>query len=305
MRTFIATSFLLYTSLTLAWPWPPSIRNTGNPVQRRQDNGQNPDSTSASLSPTETSLVFDSFAPSASASNGALSNSISITGSSQPSATASTPLVSGSNTDRPIKTGSSAGKQAGNKTSSAPETTSIDPRLPAGGIEMLTPAAIAPASYYKIGDQITFGWNYTSLIVTPTAIDILATCSGCVSAYTLANNASVKETGSVVWDTSGYATGTNPLLTESYTLIIHDAAQPTTAAAQAGYLGTYDSFMFGMYIPQPYSDLGMDIDFVCATCSGALSNMERQTLKFLFGMGMITTISFTWFAGGFGVFGLF
>ena len=187
---------------------------------------------------------------------------------------------------------------------------------------MLTPAAIAPASYYKIGDQITFGWNYTSLIVTPTAIDILATCSGCASAYTLANNASVKETGSVVWDTSGYATGTNPLLTESYTLIIHDAAQPTTAAAQAGYLGTYDSFMFGMYIPQPYSDLGststflitplpilqiliVDIDFVCATCSGALSNMERQTLKFLFGMGMITTISFTWFAGGFGVFGLF
>ena len=49
----------------------------------------------------------------------------------------------------------------------------------------------------------------------------------------------------------------------------------------------------------------VDIDFVCATCSGALSNTERQTLKFLFGMGIITIMSFTWFAGGFGVFGVF
>ncbi|MCJ1383408.1 hypothetical protein MMC17_006522 [Xylographa soralifera] len=303
MRTFIVTSFLLSTSFTSAWPWPPSIRNVGLPVQRRQNNGQsNPVSTSASLSPLETSLVFDSFAPSATASNGASSNSISITGSSQPSAAPSTSVVLGGNSDGPTKIGSSAGKQTGNTTSSGPETTSIDLRLPAGGIEMLTPSAIAPASYYKIGDQITFGWNYTSLIVTPTAIDILATCSGCASAYTLSNNASVKETGSVVWDTSGYATGTNPLLTESYTLIIHDAAQPTTAAAQAGYLGVYNSFTFGMYAPQPYSDIG---NFVCATCSGALSNMERQTLKFLFGMGTITIMSFTWFAGGFGVFGVF
>ncbi|MCJ1390505.1 hypothetical protein MMC18_003365 [Xylographa bjoerkii] len=214
-----------------------------------------PVSTSAGLSPAETSLVFDSFAPSPSASTGGSSNSISITGSSQPSAAGSTTVASVSNSVAPTKTGSSTGKQTGNKTSSGPETTSIDPRLPAGGIEMLTPAAIAPASYYKIGDQITFGWNYTSLIVTPTAIDILATCSGCASAYTLSNNASVKETGSVVWDTSGYATGTNPLLTETYTLIIHDAAQPTTATAQAGYLGTYNSFTFGMYAPQPYTGL--------------------------------------------------
>ena len=40
-------------------------------------------------------------------------------------------------------------------------------------------------------------------------------------------------------------------------------------------------------------------DFVCATCSGAMSEMERQTLKFVFGMGAIAVLSFTWFAGGF------
>ena len=41
--------------------------------------------------------------------------------------------------------------------------------------------------------------------------------------------------------------------------------------------------------------------WTCATCSGALTNMERHTLQFLLGMGMITVLSFTWFAGGTGV----
>ena len=43
------------------------------------------------------------------------------------------------------------------------------------------------------------------------------------------------------------------------------------------------------------------LEWVCATCSGALSDMERQTLKFVFGMCAITVLSFTWFAGGCGV----
>jgi hypothetical protein len=30
--------------------------------------------------------------------------------------------------------------------------------------------------------------------------------------------------------------------------------------------------------------------------------MERQALGFMFGMGAITILSFTWFAGGFGLF---
>ena len=42
--------------------------------------------------------------------------------------------------------------------------------------------------------------------------------------------------------------------------------------------------------------------FVCATCSGALSDMERQTLSFMLGMVMVTILSFTWFVGGLEVF---
>ena len=120
---------------------------------------------------------------------------------------------------------------------------------------MLTPSALAAASYYKIGDQVTFGWNYTSLVVTPTAIDILVSCSANSATYTLSNNASVGPTGAVVWDTKLDATGSAPLLTETYTLVIHDASKDVTAVASAGYLGSYRQFTFGMYVPQQYTPL--------------------------------------------------
>ena len=273
MRPYIAASFVLCISLTVAWPWPPSVRKNDDLMQRRQNNAQgmknciylgNHDklilrrldftTTSASPSPADTSLVFDSNASSATASNTA-SNAASITGTLQPSAEASTTAVSGSSNNGPKPSDSSTRGQSGSNATLAPETTSIDPRLPAGGVEMLTPSAVAQPSYYKVGDQITFGWNYTSLVVTPTAVDILVSCAANDATYTLSTNASVKETGSVVWDTKADESGTTPLLTDTYTLIIHDAAQAVTAVGKSGYLGTFNSFTFGMYLPQPYTPL--------------------------------------------------
>lgn len=118
---------------------------------------------------------------------------------------------------------------------------------------MVTPAAIAGPQYYKIGDWVTFGWNYTSLSVTPTAIDILATCTKNQATYTLAVNQTVNGTGQVLWDTGAYqSTATIPLLTETYTLIIYDADSSVSATPQAGYLSVFNQYTFGMYTPQPY-----------------------------------------------------
>src|SRR5579862_8109686 len=73
--------------------------------------------------------------------------------------------------------GSSAATGSGNNTKTTKSKISdIDPRLPAGGIMMITPSALAAPSYYKIGDFVTFAWNYTSLSVTPSAIDVVASC---------------------------------------------------------------------------------------------------------------------------------
>jgi hypothetical protein len=121
---------------------------------------------------------------------------------------------------------------------------------------MVTPAAIAAAQYYKIGDFVTFAWNYTSLSVTPSAIDILASCSLNQQTYTIALNQSVQPTGAVTWDTGGYqASATRPLLTSTYTLVIYDASQDTTTIPSAGYLAVQNLFQFGMYSPQPYTPL--------------------------------------------------
>lgn len=120
---------------------------------------------------------------------------------------------------------------------------------------MLTPSALAATTYYKVGDNITFGWNYTSLSVAPSKIDVLVSCKENSATYTLTQNASFQSTGSIVWDTIPDETGTAPLLTETYTLIVHDAAKGVGDVAGAGHLGSYNQFAFGMYIPQKYTAL--------------------------------------------------
>lgn len=187
---------------------------------------------------------------------------------------------------------------------------------------MITPSpnAVVP-EYYKIGDNVEFAWNYTALLAKPTAVDVLVSCGGNQATYTILANDTFKPTGRAVWNTSVDEHGVAPLLTESYTLIIHDVDADITENAKPGHLATYNQFHFGMYLKQSYLSIEggfpalrivmtvtalltrILIDgWVCATCSGALSDMERQTLKFVFGMAAITVFSFTWFAGGFGLF---
>ncbi|KAL2866901.1 uncharacterized protein BJX67DRAFT_120035 [Aspergillus lucknowensis] len=179
------------------------------------------------------------------------------------------------------------------------KTTSVDPRLPPGGISMITPKPTS-TTYYKVGDELTFVWNYTSLSNTPSAVNVVASCSLNSETYTISSNMSVSETQSVVWDTKKYqANATVPLLTATYTLIVYDESKEIDDVASAGELSSQNRYYFGMYVSQDYEDLE---NFVCATCSGALSSTELQALKFGVGMALITVASFTWFATGFGIF---
>jgi hypothetical protein len=169
---------------------------------------------------------------------------------------------------------------------------------------MITPGIFSSASYYKVGDYITFAWNMTSLSVTPTAIDIMASCGANNNMYTLAVNQTVNgSTGAITWDTGDYqATATVPLLTETYTLIIMDAAMPAvTATAVYGGLPVYSNYRFGMYTPQPYSNSSGNDDatFTCITCKSAASSLEAKSLAFMFGMVFITIASYTFLVAGF------
>lgn len=116
---------------------------------------------------------------------------------------------------------------------------------------MVTPGALAGSQFYKVGDYVTFAWNYTSLSVTPSALDILASCTANQATYTIAVNQSADQT-QVVWDTKNTPSGQVPFLTEKYTLLIYDAESSVSATPRAGYLSVFNSFTFGMYTPQPY-----------------------------------------------------
>jgi hypothetical protein len=120
---------------------------------------------------------------------------------------------------------------------------------------MVTPNALAGEQFYKVGkgSYITFAWNYTSLSVTPSAIDVMASCSANQATYTIAVNISAEQT-KVVWDTENTPSGQPPFLTEKYTLLIMDTEADVTAAPRPGYLGVFNQFTFGMYTPQPYSN---------------------------------------------------
>ena len=117
---------------------------------------------------------------------------------------------------------------------------------------MLTPASTS-TTYYKIGQDVTLVWNYTSLQVTPSAVNVIA--SNTHGTWTLTANASVKETNSVVWKTDKDKSGSNPLLTDKYTLVVYDAATSPTAVPKPGHLGSFVNFQFGMYLPRPYTNL--------------------------------------------------
>lgn len=115
---------------------------------------------------------------------------------------------------------------------------------------MITPASTS-TTYYKIGQTITFVWNYTSLSVSPTAVDVVASCSLNSVTYTVTQNMSMEATGTAIWDTGAYqANATIPLLTATYTLFVVDSDKSLTDTASAGHLGSTVGYSFGMYIPQ-------------------------------------------------------
>jgi hypothetical protein len=184
---------------------------------------------------------------------------------------------SGDNASNTAKeTASGTKKPSGSKTTGkGSKSTSFDARLPAGGLTMVTPNALAGTQFYKVGDWVTFAWNYTSLSVTPTAIDVLASCTANQATYTISVNMSATET-EVLWNTKNTPEGQAPFLTENYKLLIYDSDLSATAAPRAGYLGAFTGFTFGMYLPQEY--ISLKDGYTCPNCNGALSLAEKMTL---------------------------
>ena len=230
------------------------------------------------------------------AASGTAANTAAASGTEQNSAAASaseTAAASATGTAAASGSGTDASSHKGSKTTGkASKSTAVDPRLPPGGVAMITPSPFDGEQYYKVGDYVTFAWNYTSLSNTPSAIDVIASCSLNSATYTIAANMSVDATATLVWDTGASETISNPFPVATYTLIIHDSSLDADAVASAGDLGAYNQYQFGMYTGQPYTPLS---EFRCATCSSAVSLHEKQAMGVLLVTSLVTILSFTWF----------
>ncbi|XP_044718060.1 uncharacterized protein HRG_08702 [Hirsutella rhossiliensis] len=272
----VCLSSIVVPAAAVAWPnshWLPEIRN----LVARQDSSSS--SRSASPSPSATPGSAVSADSTASRTN------------------------AGQNTAEPTATGKSSGKSSGTRTKdggSEATHTEFPPDAPPGGVSMLSPATnLEPTPLYKIRDHVTWSWNYTSLLGTPTAVDVLVSCSVASETWTLTSNMTFETSVEYVWDTNKEADSVEkPLLEQLYTLIVKDSEAAITAPPQPGYLGTYKGFTFGLYAGKPATAFA---DWKCTGCSGASSLFDNQALGLAVSMSVITFLSFTWFVSGLGL----
>jgi len=227
---------------------------------------------------------------------------------SAPTTTRKRPITTDYNPGLRTETDASeSGSGPGTKTKTNTKATTtkhktFDARDPPGSVVMITPSAAAGSQLYKIGDHITWGWNYTNVQGKPTAVDVLVSCKAATQTWTLTQNMTYATPGSYTWDTAAYQTKNveNPLPVESYTLIIKDSDTEITDTPEAGYLAPFAGFTFVLYTPQPYTPLASG--WVCATCSGGVSDIDKRAFGAVVAMSVVTVFSFTWFVTGFGGF---
>lgn len=169
-----------------------------------------------------------------------------------------------------------------------------------GGVKITEPVTSAvPTVLFKIGDKIELGWNYTSLQITPTAIDVLLSCSVASETWTLTSNMTFETDVSYTWDSSKESKNAEtPLLTEMYTLIIKDSDVEVSEVPEAGKLGANQDFKFGLYYPVDYTPWS---EWECAGCSGATASFDGQAVRLAFIMCTVTVFTFTWFVTGWGI----
>ncbi|KAF7289822.1 hypothetical protein MIND_01356500 [Mycena indigotica] len=170
--------------------------------------------------------------------------------------------------------GTSSGAPSGNPVAPSGSATSAIPQtLPPGGATITQPPQTA-TSYFKIAPNqlITFGWNLTSVVRTPTSLTISAVgANGNTYAVGPDEQGRVPGTATqVVWDVYSYqqAHPGTQLAQAQYTLHIFDERGPT-ATAQAGLMSPNTALTFALYTPQGYTPLADG--WSCTGCNGALA----------------------------------
>ena len=172
----------------------------------------------------------------------------------------------------------SASQASGSNSGGGSSSTSVDipATAPAGGLSITQPPQTA-TSYYKIApsQNVTFGWNFTSLYVTPSSLTISAVCENGNTYPVGPTDGIIPGTATeVVWDLWAYnqASPAHPLAVASYTLEIWGDSGKD-AVASAGQLSPNDNLRFALYSPASYTPLSSEylsssrhFGEICGTC---------------------------------------
>ncbi|TRM60377.1 hypothetical protein BD626DRAFT_505163 [Schizophyllum amplum] len=163
----------------------------------------------------------------------------------------------------PQSSSSNSGSASGSSTIKIPQTAAV------GGVTITQPPTTA-TSYYKIAENqmVTFGWNLTSVIATPTSITLSAICE---NGNTYPVGIVDGDATELVWDIYSYQQDNpnSPLVQASYTLSMWDDRGPD-ATQRAGYMKSNNQLVFAMYTPQDYTSISDG--WKCGSCNSALSN---------------------------------
>ncbi|KAF8968549.1 hypothetical protein BDZ97DRAFT_1755216 [Flammula alnicola] len=143
---------------------------------------------------------------------------------------------------------------------------------PAGGITITKPQQTA-TSFFKIasGDDITFAWNFTNILATPTHLTVSAVCDNGNTYPVGPTDGIIPGTATqVVWDVYSYQVNNpgKPLAQATYTLNIWDDRGPG-AAIKPGFMQENSALQFAMYTPQSYTPIASG--WTCSACSGAMT----------------------------------
>ncbi|EIW72202.1 hypothetical protein M231_06171 [Tremella mesenterica] len=191
-------------------------------------------------------------------------------GSAQPSASGSA-SASGSRV---------SGSASSNSSSTSTSSISIPGTAAAGGVYVTQPPTTASASYYKIASEenITFGWNLTSLYVQPKSLTVIASCSANGNTYPVGptggtGNVLPGNATQVIWNPwqAEQVPGATPFAQATYVLKIWDERGPGVPV-KGGYLSDYSGTQFAMYRPGSYTPLASG--WTCTTCDGHVPSLD-------------------------------
>lgn len=173
-------------------------------------------------------------------------------------------------TPAPSSNGSSTGSASTNSTSRL-----VIPQTAPVGILTITQPPQTVTSFYKIAPSqlITFAWNFSMVLATPTHLTVSAVCDNGNTYPVGPTDGIIPGTASsVVWDPYAYQqqlrNSQPPLAQGTYTLNIWDDRGPNPPRAP-GYLQPNTGLKFALYTPQPYTPLASG--WQCAACSNAFA----------------------------------